>query len=64
MISKIEKSTLKAICNGCGVEYVYEGKYTDLSLILKDSEWISLKQSGEWKHYCPDCKNHSWNWGD
>jgi hypothetical protein len=62
MIVKFNLSTLKAICNECGKEFSYEGKWNNLSLVLSDLGWISLKMEDEWKHYCPDCKQHPWNW--
>jgi Zn finger protein HypA/HybF involved in hydrogenase expression len=62
MIVKIDISTFKAICNECEKEYSHKGNYNTLSLLIADSGWISLKSNDEWKHYCPQCKQHPWNW--
>jgi Fe2+ or Zn2+ uptake regulation protein len=52
------------VCDDCGESLeTGTGEFDDALAILRDERWqpkLSLQQhSGEWKHYCPDCKTAS-----
>lgn len=47
---------------GCSVslsQYTDEGNdgFNDLLREAKEQGWKSVRENGEWAHYCPDCQD-------
>lgn len=44
-------------CNECGKYAPFTQHPDDPIYMVKQQGWVSYKENGEWKDYCPDCQD-------
>lgn len=58
MITRQGESTSLA-CDECGDDYQQAFCLKDFDVLIasaKADRWTLLRENGDWKHFCPDCK--------
>jgi hypothetical protein len=54
----IKNKTFHISCNSCGFEESYTAEdFYDFLKLIKEDEWLSIKEKGIWQHFCPE---HAW----
>jgi hypothetical protein len=42
--------------DGCHGEVTFQGDFASVVEQIKVHDWRTMKDDGEWKHFCPACK--------
>lgn len=44
-------------CDECGEDIDLSGDFLEVIAQAKEEDWLIINEKGEFKHYCPDCKD-------
>lgn len=54
---QFDESTFEIVCDDCGKSEEVEGQFQDCLDFMKENNWRSVYDEGDWYNYCPGCKD-------